>query len=575
MTIKLLVLDLDGTIALTQKYDGQIQHRNSSVILQTIRPGLSGKQLLAGAFLPKFLSDCLKCGTDVIVITRAPKAYASTLLNILGIDYLECRPGNKISRAEKLRSLLVSYKLDPREMLYIGDEVGDMEAAREVRCNFVFPDWTAGSADITSEHRKNTDNSMFQQFKKDISSTLIVESANTNPYWKNTAKWEEVSRVNMQKLALRPSGFQNVTKDISDTFREQGDEILFNKDFNTPEIFRPILNPRFCTRFDYENDINIRYALMKILRLRFPRYRFEFSRNLNPAKTRFSAHVNYRSPLGDSLWKLCKHWLGENSGPEVHQHLIEFVALVMASHFVEEPVKPTLIPVPSSEFSMSQPAENSLRLAYRISELSGCPILPLLKKGENRAITAITSTLDSKQTYLLIDDQITTGKTMLKCKDFLAKNFGIIADFYAWSHSHADLQPATMPAKNSFGIPCQTCGSVNEIDSNSCNQCGIVNNYQLITMRKVIPQRYLNVMKEYESLTGKSLTDAEKIQFSESQLVGQLSQNASKRRIDSGLAARVSIDNGKFKLELVDWVNAMYDIEDPRAKTYGRRWLID
>ena len=575
MTIKLLVLDLDGTIALTQKYDDLNQQRQSSLILQKIKPGLSGEQLLASAFLPKFLSDCFKCGTDVIIITRAPKAYASTLLNILGIDYLECRSGNKISRAEKLRSLLISYKLDPSEMLYIGDEVGDMEAAREARCNFVFTDWTAGSPDITSEHRQNTDNSMFHQFKKDISSTLTVESANTNPYWKNGADWEEVCRVNEQKLALRPSGFQNVAKSTSDTFGEQGDEILFNRDFNTSEIFRPILNARFCTRFDYENHINIKRALMKILRLRFPRYRFEFSRNLDPAKTRFSAHVNYRSPLGDSLWKLCKHWLGENSGPEVHQHLIEFVALVMASHLVEEPVKPTLIPVPSSEFSMIQPAENSLRLAYRISELSGCPILPFLRKDKNKAITAITSTLDSKQTYLLIDDQITTGETMLKCKDYLERHFGINADFYAWSHSHADLQPAAIPARTSFGLKCQACGFVDEIHAPSCDERGVVNDNHLATKRKVIPERYLNVIKEYESLTGKSLTDTEKIQFSESQLVGQLSQNASKRRVESGIATRVSIENGKFKLDLVDWVNAMYDIEDPRAKAYGRRWLID
>lgn len=442
MTIKLLVLDLDGTIALTEKYDSIIQQRNPSVILQEVRPGESGKHLLASEFLLKFLSDCLKCGVEVIVITRAPKAYASTLLNILGLDYLECRPspGYTISRADKLRALLVSHKLDASEMLYMGDEIGDMQAAREANCKFSFPDWTAGSPDITSAHRKNSDFSIYQQLKKDISNALTEVSASTNPYLENKAKWKELRRDKVLNLALRPRGFQNVTNGIFDTFWDQGDDFFFNKDFNTIETFRPILNGRFCTRYDYENDPNIKNELMAILRQRFPRYKLEFSRNPNPAKTRFSAHVHYESALGEPLWNLCKNWHGTKSGPDVHQHLMEFVALVMASHLVKEPVKPYLIPVPSTERSLNQPAENSLRLTHRISELSGCPILPLLKKDENKNISAIRTTVDLKQIYLLIDDQMTSGKTMLKCKEYLSDHFGIIADFYVWSHLSADLQ---------------------------------------------------------------------------------------------------------------------------------------
>lgn len=577
MTIKLLVLDLDGTIALTEKYDGIIQQRNPSVILQEVRPGESGKHLLASEFLPKFLSDCLKCGVEVIVITRSPKAYASTLLNILGLDYLECRPhpGYTISRADKLRALLVSHKLDPSEMLYIGDEIGDMQAAREANCKFSFPGWTRGSPDITSMHRENSDFSIYQQFKKDISNALTEVSAITNPYLENRAKWNKLRRDKVLNLAPRPRVFQNVTTSISDAFWDQGDEYFFNKDFNTNETFRPILNGRFCTRYDYETDLNIKIKLMAILRQRFPRYKYEFSRNLNPAKTRFSAHVHYKSALGDSLWNPCKNWKGKKSGPDVHQHLMEFVALVMASHLVEEPVKPYLIPVPSTEFSLNQPAENSLRLAHRISELSGCPILPLLKKDENRNIAAITNVLDLKPTYLLIDDQMTSGKTMLKCKEYLSDHFRISADFYVWSHLSADLQLSTLFDMNSIGIQCQTCGFANEVDANGCAECGTVTDYPLATIKTVIPQRYLNVIEDYESLTGESLTDAERIQFSKNQSVGQLSQNASDRRVASGMVTREFAEDGKFKLDLLDWASAMYEIPDPRAKTHNKVWVID
>lgn len=575
MAIKLLVLDLDGTISLTEKYDGINQQRNPSVLLQTIRPGESGKSLLASEFLPKFLSDSLKCGIEVAVITRAPKPYASTLLNILGIDYLECRPaaGHPISRAEKLKSLLIGHKINSSEMLYIGDEIGDMEAAREVNCKFVFPDWTTGSPNITSEHRKSADTSIYIKLTEDISRALTGENVSTNPYSENKTKSREIHRDKVQELVLRPRIAPSMAPSFSSTFCEQGDDYFFHKDFNSEEIFRPILNAKFCTRYDYENDPKIKLELMKIMRLRFPRYRFEFSRYLDPPKTRFSAHVNYRSPLGSALWEPSKDWRRGKSGPDVHQHLMEFVALVMASHLADEPVKPILIPVPSSEFSISQPAENSLRLAYRISELSGCPILPLLRKDENKKILATTSVLDSKQTYLLIDDQITLGTTMLNCKDFLAMRFGIIADYYAWSHSYADLQPAAIPTKTRFDMQCQTCGFVNEIDSTSCEKCRVVDDRHMEAKEEIVPKRYLIVIAEYESLTGIHLSDTEKIQFSKNPLVGQLSVNDSKRRIDSGIAARVTIDNGKYKLNLVDWVNAMYDIQDPRARTYGRRWL--
>ena len=408
MTIKLLVLDLDGTIALTEKYDGINQQRNPSVILQRIRPGTSGKSLLASEFLPKFLSDSLKCGVEVAVITRAPKAYASTLLNILGIDYLECwpAPGYQISRAEKLKSLLISHKIDSSEMLYIGDEIGDMEAAKEVRCRFVFPDWTTGSPNITSEHRKNTDTSIYHQFIEDISSVLMGKSVNTNPYWEKKAKWREMRRDKVQELVLRPRKISSVSGSLTSSFWEQGDDFFFHKNFNSTEMFRPILNAQFCTRYDYDSDPIIKLELMEIMRRRFPRYRYEFSSAPNPAKTRFSSHVNFNSPLGKSLWGPCKNWRNENSGPDVHQHLMEFVALVMASHLVEGTVLPTLIPVPSSEFSISKPAENSLRLALG-SLISYIAFTQTSKSSLNFPFSietrdAMPDPLNNLQRYLLI-----------------------------------------------------------------------------------------------------------------------------------------------------------------------------
>ena len=88
-----------------------------------------------------------------------------------------------------------------------------------------------------------------------------------------------------------------------------------------------------------------------------------------------------------------------------------------------------------------------------------------------------------------------------------------------------------------------------------------------------IPERFLPVISEYEKLTGNSLTPTLKSQFIQFPAVGRLSMNTSERRMVAGLKVRVQKANGKFELNLENWADAMYEIDNPRSQENIRVWI--
>lgn len=88
-----------------------------------------------------------------------------------------------------------------------------------------------------------------------------------------------------------------------------------------------------------------------------------------------------------------------------------------------------------------------------------------------------------------------------------------------------------------------------------------------------IPDRFLEVISEYESFTKTKLSQDQKMRFIQHPSVGQLSVNDSKRRT---LAAKQVIKpNGQntFKLDVFEWAQAMYDVADPKATRSERVWI--
>ena len=90
---------------------------------------------------------------------------------------------------------------------------------------------------------------------------------------------------------------------------------------------------------------------------------------------------------------------------------------------------------------------------------------------------------------------------------------------------------------------------------------------------RAIPERFLVVIEEYESFTCTKLTQEQKLRFIEYPQVGQLSVNDAKRRTIAANQVLEPNGDGTFKLDVLDWAKAMYDVEDPIASHSDRVWI--
>ena len=63
----------------------------------------------------------------MVVITRAPRAYASTVLQLSGLDFTECFPGSNKTPSKKLIEIAGLYCVDLESILYLGDRVKERD----------------------------------------------------------------------------------------------------------------------------------------------------------------------------------------------------------------------------------------------------------------------------------------------------------------------------------------------------------------------------------------------------------------------------------------------------------------
>ena len=105
-----------------------------------------------------------------------------------------------------------------------------------------------------------------------------------------------------------------------------------------------------------------------------------------------------------------------------------------------------------------------------------------------------------------------------------------------------------------------------------CPECGTTLQTNVQQTEKVTPDRFLPVMAEYELFTKTKLSAAQRLQFVADFCVGKLSVNSSQRRVAA--AKKVLEDNGDgtFKLDVFEWVQAMYKLKDPQVKSSERVW---
>jgi hypothetical protein len=106
-----------------------------------------------------------------------------------------------------------------------------------------------------------------------------------------------------------------------------------------------------------------------------------------------------------------------------------------------------------------------------------------------------------------------------------------------------------------------------------CPECGTKLEVSTSLPVKKIPERFLPVIDEYESLTHPKLTEEQKLRFIESPPVGKLSVNDPKRRSIAAKQVLSANGDGTFKLDVLEWAKAMYDFEDPQASSNVRVWM--
>ncbi len=156
----------------------------------------------------------------------------------------------------------------------------------------------------------------------------------------------------------------------------------------------------------------------------------------------------HKDPYGGAIWSKLKNWRGGNhgaSGPLVHQSLLHFIALTLAGHLPDGAAQSgvAIVPAPSSPMSAQQPGQLSLRLAYRIGELSGCQVLSALTKVDGTI--ACENDLTGRA-VVLVDDQTTTtgpGNTVTRCAAALLGAGANVVRVLTWSSSHQVTDPVT------------------------------------------------------------------------------------------------------------------------------------
>lgn len=424
--VKVLVLDLDGTLARTAEISQG--RRTPHNLLKFSKPSFNRFPLAFNEPLNLYLCNIIRYGVPVVIITRSPRAYASTLLQLLGVDYSYCIPSSLTSAGQKIKEIAQIHEVAPGEILYLGDTGEDQEEASLAGAQFEYPYWI-----IHDLNARTTRKSASKFFELALKAEAYV--------FEDTEPQEEINRA-MLLVALRENEIKLNLETFSIDYLFDGSPFeiqLFNSPFiSEKEIFPPIRHELF-TRFEYENSYELRDILFLILNqlLRLPRIRptrdnAAQSFYENYIINSFSIYMN--RTVGETYWHACKDFKGKSvgSGPEVQLHLTELISLMMSACLENDQV---LIPVPSSSYTSDKPGEISSRIAHRIGKLKDLSVLDALTKSIDGEILLKQDHFSPEAKYVLIDDQLTSGTTIYKCLNALPMMIKPKIRVLTWSYS--------------------------------------------------------------------------------------------------------------------------------------------
>lgn len=418
--IRSVVFDLDGTLADTTFLGDKA--RVPADVLKYAKPWEAASGLLMYSDLKRQIHLLIHSGIKVYVITRSPKAYASTLLFLLGIDFQFLIPYSKQfpTTEIKIEHIINSEKIKANELLYIGNDLDDERVSLKVGTKFQYINEIFGS----SKSRKD--------FLQDL--LELCESAEDS----DSADGKSIAQVqfrNLEKTQELLERIEQISEEEFISYHQIQKEVpphifsanLFDTKFLEGNIVKPFINPAFISRYEYDNYKEARDSLLNFLiNLGFGGTRivppFKVPDNWFELDVPVFSHFKYEDV--SHWWANIKDWKWPNSGPKAHLFHLEFIALTIAASVSRIGFPVVLVPIPSSNFSNEKPAETSLRLAYRVAELSKIPLFNLFRKDSNDEIHCNSSEVFFDRTVLLIDDQLTKGDSALKCLKLLS-NLGV------------------------------------------------------------------------------------------------------------------------------------------------------
>jgi hypothetical protein len=405
--IQAVVFDLDGTLADTAEIT--IGVRLPSHVLNLSKPWESNPSLLMHGELRRQINLLISSGIAIYVITRAPKPYASTLVFLLNIDFHRLIPhSNRFQSVEsKLQYIIESEELTPDQILYVGNEATDELSARKVGIYYQAIDEVFGMSDNYRTHLQD---------KIKLCETADISDSKSA---KIIAEKQQKNISNVVELIEKVENDTTLSEfELSQVFCSN----LYDHEFLRSDILKPFINPSFISRYEYDNDYGVRKRLFElVVKLGFTCKLIETPFDIPKDFDEVPVYSHYKYDDVSHWWIHIKDWKWPDSGPKVELHHLEFIALTMAAFLVTMDFPIVIVPIPPSKFSKDKPSETSLRLAYRVSQLSGVPIFDIFKKDSNDNIYSEYTDVKFERTVILLDDQLTKGKSAIKCLNILAE----------------------------------------------------------------------------------------------------------------------------------------------------------
>lgn len=433
---RLYVFDLDGTLASTASL--ATGRRTPSMILDADPIagypdwGLENPLGIDMAAVP---GEIAALGHKTAIITRAPKAYASTLLGLLGLESHVVWASSQTDVATKLQDLSLSERIPISSVTYIGDSRDDRRAAERAGSQFVHVDEYEGVYEV--DHSLSD---VEQPQADDVSS--VVHALLHFPDIERAQLQKELARLVRpgHRYCLIP--YEPALPLGPSAFRFAGvPAALFTKGEHNATYFRFLRNlfPLYRTSSPHSKIMDAFYVV-------------EFA-----TSQRSTASALHRAdPLGRLFSDIKDYRMRSGrlaSGTEVELGSLRLVADVIAahvSHLFGDLDEVAIDHVAPHGFSSAQPGQVSSWLAKWVAEAcelaqEGAWVATRSVSREGRRLVPAQGHGVTADAAVLIDDQRTKGHSLrTHCETSVLPRYPTAV---TWSHS----RPPT-PTGPPFGL---------------------------------------------------------------------------------------------------------------------------